>query len=131
MGLVSDQGDDHAVQVEEEQDEVETELCEGFLLMHVQLPEDLSRVQEMRVVNNLLDVVSEERQVEDQRNPVSVDQEQERQESVDGDFGDDVRVEAVAEVDGVDVVAFQIAVHDGEEHLKEEVDRIYNDGEQV
>lgn len=133
----------------------------------------------------LLDVVSEERQVEDQRNPVSVDQKQEREESVDGDFGDDVRVQAVAEVDGVDVVAtrtnalashrtsreerrqqrrdvaespshccwpprtpppgahcrclllsedsvpFQIAVHDGEEHLEEKVDRIYNDGEQV
>ena len=53
----------------------------------------------------LLDVVSKQRQVEDQRQPVSVDQEQERQESVDGDFGDDVRVEAVAEVYRVDVVA--------------------------
>ena len=133
----------------------------------------------------LLDVVSKERQVEDQGNPVSVDQEQEREESVDGDFGDNVRVQAVAEVDGVDVVAtrtnalashrmnraerrqqrrgeaespsdrcwplrtpppeahhhclflsedsvpFQIAVHDGEEHLEEEVDRIYDDGKQV
>jgi hypothetical protein len=172
--------------------------------MHIQLPEDLGRVQKMRVVNNpmfgqhqlqvlfpmlrlyaLLDIVSKERQVEDQRKPVSVDQEQEGEESVDGDFGNDVRVQAVAEVDGVDVVAtrtnalashrmngserrqqrrdvaeslsnycrpprtpppeahhhclllsedsvpFQIAVHDGEEHLEEEVDRIYDDGEQV
>lgn len=31
MGLVPDQGDDHAVEVEEEQDEVEAELREGFL----------------------------------------------------------------------------------------------------
>lgn len=92
--------------------------------MHIQLPEDLGRVQKMRVVNNpwfgqhevqkifpisrvyaLLDVVSEERQVEDKRKPVSIDQKQKRQESMDGDFGDDVRVETVAEVDGVDVVA--------------------------
>lgn len=31
MGLVLDQGDDHAVQVEEEEDKVETEFGEGFL----------------------------------------------------------------------------------------------------
>jgi hypothetical protein len=28
-------------------------------------------------------------------------------------------------------IPFQIAVHDGKEHLKEEVDRIYNDGKKV
>lgn len=27
-------------------------------------------------------------------------------------------------------VPFQVAVHDGEEHLEEEVDRIYDDGEE-
>jgi len=43
---------------------------------------------------------------------------------VDGSFGDNVGVEAVAKVNRVDVVAFQIAVHDGEEDLKEEVDGI-------
>jgi len=30
--LILDEGDDHAVEVEEEHDEVEAELCEGFLL---------------------------------------------------------------------------------------------------
>lgn len=59
----------------------------------------------MSLVGVLLDVPAKERQVEDQRHPVSVDKEQEGQESVDGNFGDDVGVEAVAEVDGVDVVA--------------------------
>lgn len=52
----------------------------------------------------LLNVPSKERQVEDQRNPVAVDQEEEGQEAVDGSFGNDVRVEAVAKIDGVDVV---------------------------
>jgi hypothetical protein len=33
MRLVADEGDDHAVQVEEEHDQVETELDEGFLLI--------------------------------------------------------------------------------------------------
>ena len=45
-------------------------------------------------------------------------------------FRDNVHVEAVAEVDGVDVVAFQVAVHDGEEDLEEEVDGIEQDGEE-
>lgn len=45
-------------------------------------------------------------------------------------LGDDVGVEAVAEFDGVDIVAFEIRVHDGEEHLQEEVDGVNEDGEQ-
>lgn len=65
---------------------------------------------------------------------------------MDGGFGDDVGVETVAEVDGVDVVALEVRVpslastseilrggggvegsrnvHYGEEHLEEEVDGI-------
>ena len=92
--------------------------------MDIQLAEDLCGVEEMGVVDNpgiwsvylregrrgiirnlLLSVPSNKRQVEDERQPVSVDEEEERQEGVDGGFGDDVGVEAVAEVDGVDVVA--------------------------
>jgi hypothetical protein len=53
----------------------------------------------------LLAVPSQQRQVQNQGNPVSVDEEEEGQESVDGGFGDDVGVEAVAKVDRVDVVA--------------------------
>lgn len=53
----------------------------------------------------LLSVPCQEGQVEDKRDPVPIDEEQEGQESVDGGLGDDVGVEAVAEVDGVNVVA--------------------------
>lgn len=49
---------------------------------------------------------------------------------MDAGFGNDVHVEAVAEVDGVDVVAFQVRVHDGEEDLQEEVNGIEKDSEQ-
>jgi len=49
---------------------------------------------------------------------------------VDAGLGDNVHVEAVAQVDGVDVVAFQVAVHDGEEDLQEEVDGVEEDGEE-
>lgn len=72
--------------------------------MDVQLPEDLGRVQQMGVVDNLLDIPGDEWQVQNQWQPVSVDQEEERQETVYGSLGDDVGVQAVAEVDGVDVV---------------------------
>lgn len=53
----------------------------------------------------LLDVPAEERKVENQRQPVPVDQKQKGEESVDGGFGNDVSVEAVAEIDGVNVIA--------------------------
>lgn len=54
--------------------------------------------------NLLLDVPAEERQVENKRHPVSVDEEEEGQETVHSSLGDDVGVESVAEVNGVDVV---------------------------
>ena len=113
----------------------------------------------------LLSVPCQEGQVEDKRDPVPVDEEQEGQESVNGGLGDDVGVEAVAQVDGVNVVAgaksacawpardgerpaapswalsargsrggdspFQIAVHDGEEDLQEQVDGVYQHRQKV
>ena len=75
---------------------------------------------------------------------------------MDSGFRDDVGVETVAEVDGVDIIAIermqsagcagdgsgsfsrtaihsplQITVHDGEKDLKEQVDGVYEDSEQV
>jgi len=85
----------------------------------------------MLVVKYLLRIPRQERKVEENRKPVTVDQEKYGEKSVDGGFGDDVGVEAVAEVDGVDVVTFQIAVHDGEEDLKKEVDGVYQHGQQI
>lgn len=46
---------------------------------------------------------------------------------MDAGFGDDVHVETVAKVDGIDVVAFEIRVHDGEEDLEEQVHCIEQD----
>ena len=135
--------------------------------MDVQLPEDLGRVQQMGVVDNLLDIPGDEWQVQNQWQPVSVDQEEERQEGVDGGFRNNVGVETIAKVDGVDIVTgvkrismyvlhmdetwrqpgsswsrpleaetaagsgllrhvpFQIAVHDSEEDLQEQVHGVY------
>lgn len=78
----------------------------------------------MGVVDDLVRIPSEERQIQDQRYPVAIDKEQEGEESMDGGFGNDVLVEVLAKVDGVCVVAFQIAVHDGEEDLQEQVDGV-------
>jgi hypothetical protein len=107
----------------------------------------------------LLDVESQERQVENQSNPVAIDEEQESKETMNSSFWDDVGVQAVAKVDGVDVVTamgivstkslstgkpamtrdqimalvarqrqlnlpLKITVHNGEEHLQEQVDGI-------
>jgi hypothetical protein len=122
--LIADEGYNHAVEVEEEHDKMEAKLDEGFLLVDVQLAEDLGSIQQVGVANDLLDVPSEKRNVEQKRQPVAIDQEKECQESVYGSLGDDVGVETVAEVDRVDVVALQIAVHNSEEDLEEQVDGI-------
>jgi hypothetical protein len=53
----------------------------------------------------LLAVPNQQRQVQDQREPVSIDEEEDSQETMYGSFGDDVGVEAVTEIDRVDVVA--------------------------
>lgn len=50
--LVSDKSDDHGVEVEEEHQQVEAELDEGFLLVHVQLPEDLGSVEQVLVLED-------------------------------------------------------------------------------
>jgi hypothetical protein len=94
----------------------------------------------------LLSVPSQKWQVQNERHPVSVDEKEDSQEAMYGSFRNDVGVEAVAEIDWVDVVAaarlactrndacltsgwmhspFQIAVHNSEEDLEEEVDGVY------
>jgi len=123
-GLVADKCNNHAVEVEEKHEQVESELDEGFLFVDVELAEDLGSVKKVGVVNDLLDVPGKKRQVEDQGQPVAVDQEQEGEETMNSSFGDNVGVEAVAEVNGVDVVALQITVHDSEEDLQEQVDGV-------
>ena len=50
--LVPDKSDDHRVEVEEEHQKVETKLDERLLLVHVELPEDLRRVQKMLVLKD-------------------------------------------------------------------------------
>jgi hypothetical protein len=96
---------------------VEAQLEERFLLVDVKLAEDLSRIEEVSVVNDLLDVPAKERQVEDKRHPVSIDKEEECQETVYGSLWDDVGVESVAEVNRVNVVTFQVTVHNSEKDL--------------
>jgi len=121
MRLVPDQSDNHAVEVKEEHDQVEAELGEGLFLVHVKLAEYLCRIKEMGVVDDLLHVPADERQVDDQRQPVAVDKKQEGQEAMDGGLRDDIRVQSVTEVDRVNIVTFKIAIHYGEEDLEEQV----------
>lgn len=137
VGLVADESNDHAVEVEEEHQQVETKLDERFLenvsgpnsevdgrdptflwtfsFLKISVASSrwffskiLSFVSEASSLSCHIDVLlavpCQEGQVENKRDPVSVDEEQEGQESVNGGLRDDVGVQAVAEVDGVDVV---------------------------
>lgn len=87
---------------------MECQLDEALFLVYIQLSEDLSRIKQVLILHNLLSIPGKQRQVEDQGDPVPVDKEQNGQESVNGGFGNDVSVEAVAEVDRVDVVTVEI-----------------------
>lgn len=93
-----------------------------YPFVDVELAENLSGVQKVLVVKDpgimlvnhirpldlmvhvLLSVVGEQRQVQDNRKPVAIDNEQEGQESMNSSLGDNVGVETVAEFDGVEVV---------------------------
>jgi len=99
--------------------------------VYIQLPEDFRRVEEMLVFKDLLRIPCQERQIQEQSQPISVDEEECGKEGVYSGFGDDVCVETVAEIDGVDVITFQIAIHDGEEDLKEQIDGIYQHRQQI
>lgn len=94
---------------------------------HSTLPANFGGID---VDDSLLHIPPQKRQIQNQRQPIPIDQKQHRQESMHGGFRDDVHVEAVAQVDRVDVVAFEIRVHDGEEDLEEEVHCVEQDGEE-
>ena len=57
--------------------------------------------------NILVNIVRHEWQIEDKCYPVSVDEEQEGQETVNRSLWDDVCVQAVAEIDWIDVVTMK------------------------
>lgn len=58
----------------------------------------------------LLHIEGKHGQVQYQREPVSIDKEQQGQEGVDSGFGEDVGVQAVAEVNGVDIVTLMASL---------------------
>lgn len=74
----------------------------SIILVGVQLARFLTG--EGTILDALLDVPPHKREVQNQRNPVAIDEEEEGEESMDGGFGDDIGVEAVAQIDRVDVV---------------------------
>ena len=50
--FVADEGHDHGVQVEEEHEQVESELDEALLLVHIQLAEDFRGIKKMLVLDD-------------------------------------------------------------------------------
>jgi hypothetical protein len=52
----------------------------------------------------LLSIPQQEWKIQENREPVTVDEKQDGKEGVDSGFRDDIGVEAVAEVDGVDII---------------------------
>ena len=79
---VGDEGEDHAVEVVEEADEIEAELDEALLFVCREGAEDLCGVERMVFVHDLVDVECDERSVEQKGDPLPTEQEEERQRGV-------------------------------------------------
>lgn len=54
--------------------------------------------------SSLLCIECQQGQIQEQGDPVSVDQEQERQEGMYGGFGNDVGIQTIAQVDRIDII---------------------------
>lgn len=126
LHIISNQSDDHSVQVEEKQQQVETQLEETFLLVFGQSSKDLSSIQQVVFFVKFVDVESKQWQIEQKGKPVPIDQEQNGQKSMDGGFWNNVIVQFVAKFNWVDIITLQIRVHYSEENLQEQVDGIEN-----
>lgn len=126
LHIISNQSDDHSVQVEEKQQQVETQLEETFLLVFGQSSKDLSSIQQVVFFVKFVDVESKQWQIEQKGKPVPIDQEQNGQKSMDWGFWNNVIVQFVAKFNWVDIITLQIRVHYSEENLQEQVDGIEN-----
>ena len=96
---------------------METQLEETFLLVLGQGSEDLSGIQQVVLVDKLVDIERQNRQVQQKHKPVAIHQKENGQESMQAGLWNEPWIQFVAQFDWVDVVTFQIGIHDGEKHL--------------
>lgn len=117
--FVINQCHDHSVQVKEEHQQMETQLEETFLLVLGQSSENLCGIQQVVLCVKLVDIVCKQWQVEQEAEPVSIDQEQCSNERMQTSFRHEPWVQLITQLNRVDVVALQIGIHDGKKHLRE------------
>lgn len=86
---VGDEREDHPVEVVEEADEVEAELDEALFLVRRERAEDFCGVERVVFVHDLVHVEGDERRVEQERNPLPAEQEEEREHRVRRHLGQD------------------------------------------
>lgn len=125
---VADQGQDHSVEVEEEHEQVETQLDETLLLMLGQGSEDLGGIQQVVLGGHLVDVVSKQWQVQQEHEPVSVDKEKHSHDGMQASLGNEPWVQLMTQLNWVDVITLQVGVHDGEENLGKQVECVDTHG---
>lgn len=127
--LVANQSHDHSIQVEEKHQQVEAQLDKALFLVLRQRAEDLRGIQQVVFLHKLVHIVGQHWQVQQKHKPEAVHEEKHGQDAVDGSLRNEPRVQFMTQLNRVDVIALQIGVHDGEKHLRKQVHRIHNDGE--
>ena len=86
---VGDERENHPVEVEEEADEVETELDEALFLVRRERAEDFCSVERVVFVHDLVDIECDERCVEEECHPLPAEQEEEREHRMRRHLGKD------------------------------------------
>lgn len=127
--VLSHQRSNHTIQIQKEKHQITSQLDKALLLVLLERSENLSGVQQVGVCVNLVGVVGENGGIEQQHNPMACEQEHNGQSCVSRSFRQHVVVEPVAQINGVDVVALQVRVHDGEKDLQKEVHQGDQNGE--
>jgi hypothetical protein len=79
--------------------------------VHPERPKDFRRVVVNAIVHELVDIPRQQRRVPKQRQPFEINEHQKPKQSLSRHFRNHKRVEFVAQINGIDVIAFQIAEH--------------------
>lgn len=83
-----------------------------MLLVNYSVQSQITLSQYLDHNHALLSIVSNKRQIQKQRQPISIYQEKEGEKGLNSGFGDNVRVEAIAEIDGIDIVTTTVSAVD-------------------
>lgn len=87
---------------------MEPKFDKALLLVSAESSEDLGGIEQMVVLVDSIGVPSKQGHIDQETEPVAVDEEQNSQQRLNGRFRENVVVQSVAEINGIDVVWLEL-----------------------